>query len=77
MSREDVGVAIKDEAQRILTGRQVADRLGVNVSTIGRWVKSGRIIAAELPSGGYAIPIREVERIEAEQSLEGGDDLSE
>jgi excisionase family DNA binding protein len=66
-------VGIKDEAPRILTGRQAADRLGVNVSTIGRWVKSGRISAAELPSGGYAIPMREIERIEAEQSLEGGD----
>ena len=66
-------MGIKDEAPRILTGGQAADRLGVNVSTIGRWVKSGRLIAASLPSGGYAIPVREIERIEAERLLDGGD----
>ena len=65
----------KDGATRILTGSQAASRLGVNVSTIGRWVKSGRLEAAELPSGGYAIPVREVERLEAEKALEGGDHL--
>ena len=63
---------------RFFSGQQAADRLGVNISTIGRWVKSGRIVAAELPSGGYAIPAREIERIEAEKSLSekltGGDD---
>lgn len=57
------------EPPRILSGQQAADRLGVNISTIGRWVKSGRIEAAPLPSGGYAIPVREIERIEAEKSL--------
>ena len=58
-----------DQPARFLSAGQAADRLGVNVSTIGRWVKSGRIVAAELPSGGYAIPVREIERIEAEKSL--------
>lgn len=65
---------------KYFNGMQAAERLGVNISTIGRWVKSGRIVAAELPSGGYAIPLREVERIEAERSLEtpesGGEDLN-
>ena len=69
-------MGINDGAARILTGRQAADRLGVNISTIGRWVKSNRIRAAELPSGGYAIPLREVERIEAERTL-GGEDLND
>jgi len=66
-------VESNDEAVRFLTAGQVAKRLGVNISTIGRWVKSGRLEGAELPSGGYVIPIREVERIEAERSLGGGD----
>lgn len=64
---------IKDGAVRFLTAGQVAKRLDVNISTVGRWVKSGRMEGAELPSGGYVIPVREVERIEAERSL-GGDD---
>ena len=67
---------IEDDAVRFLTAGQVAQRLGVNISTIGRWVKSGRLEGAELPSGGYVIPVRAVERIEAERSL-GGDDLTE
>lgn len=66
----------KDDEARILTGQQAADRLGVNISTIGRWVKSGHLVAAPLPSGGYAIPVREIERIEAERALEGGGHLS-
>jgi predicted site-specific integrase-resolvase len=66
-------VEIKDGAVRFLTAGQVAKRLDVNISTVGRWVKSGRMEGAELPSGGYVIPVREVERIEAERSL-GGDD---
>lgn len=66
----------KDGAVRFLTAGQVAKRLDVNISTIGRWVKSGRLNGAELPSGGYVIPIRDVERVEAERSL-GGDDLTE
>ncbi|MEI6450160.1 MAG: helix-turn-helix domain-containing protein [Actinomycetes bacterium] len=66
----------KDDAVRFLTAGQVAKRLDVNISTIGRWVKSGRLNGAELPSGGYVIPIRDVERVEAERSL-GGDDLTE
>lgn len=67
---------IEDDAVRFVTGGQVAKRLGVNISTVGRWVKSGRLEGVELPSGGYVIPIREVERIEAERSL-GGDNLSD
>jgi len=69
-------VETKDDAVRFLTAGQVAKRLDVNISTIGRWVKSGRLNGAELPSGGYVIPIRDVERVEAERSL-GGDDLTE
>ncbi len=63
----------EDDAVQFVTAGQVAKRLDVNISTVGRWVKSGRLEGAELPSGGYVIPIREVERIEAERSL-GGDD---
>jgi predicted site-specific integrase-resolvase len=66
-------VETEADAVQFVTGGQVARRLGVNISTVGRWVKSGRIEGVELPSGGYVIPIREVERIEAERSLGGGD----
>lgn len=68
-----------DKSPSFFSGQEAAERLGVNISTIGRWVKSGRIVAAELPRrGGYVIPLREIERIEAEISLSkkptGGDD---
>jgi excisionase family DNA binding protein len=62
-------VEIKGNAAQFLTAGQVAKRLDVNISTVGRWVKSGRLEGAELPSGGYVIPVREVERFEAERSL--------
>ena len=53
-----------------LTAGETARRLGLNRSTIGRWAKSGRIEAVRMPSGGYVIPVRDVERIEAERELE-------
>ncbi len=39
------------DTTQLLTSAQVAERVGVHVNTIGRWVKDGRLAAITLPSG--------------------------
>lgn len=42
---------------------EVAELCRVDVSTVLRWIRSGRLPAIRLPSGRIRIPAQEVERI--------------
>jgi excisionase family DNA binding protein len=42
---------------------ELASRLRVSRDTVDRWVKGGLIAVVRLPSGHYRIPLAEVERI--------------
>lgn len=46
-----------------LTPADVARMLEVEVSTVTRWVRAGKIEAITLPSGRHRIPAAEVDRI--------------
>lgn len=49
----------------LLTPQEVAANLRVNVSTVHRWVKQGKLAAIQLPGHGVRIPRRELARIRA------------
>jgi len=46
-----------------LTAADVARKLGVEVSTVTRWVRTGKLEAITLPSGRHRIHPDEVDRI--------------
>lgn len=47
----------------LLSPREVCRLLGISYITLWRWIRQGRIRAVKLPSGRYAIPRSEIERI--------------
>jgi excisionase family DNA binding protein len=50
---------------RMLTTKEVADRLQVKVITVQRWLHSGKLRGTKLPSrAGWRVPVEEVERME-------------
>ncbi len=51
------------------TTAEVARRLGVNVTTIDRWIRKGTIKAITLPSGHYRITDGELQRMLKEGGL--------
>ena len=53
------------EDERLLTVKQVAERFGVRLETVRRWISDGRL-KATMPGGtkvGYRIPSSEVARM--------------
>lgn len=42
--------------ERLLTAREVAERVGVSTETILRWVRRGELTAIRLPSGALRFP---------------------
>jgi excisionase family DNA binding protein len=53
------------QAERFMTVKDAAERLGVTVNTVRRWVKDGRL-RGNMPGGqkaGYRIPESDVERL--------------
>ena len=48
--------------ERLFTTDQLADLLGTTSGTVGRWIRSGRIEAQELPETGTRITERELVR---------------
>jgi len=53
------------DAERMLTVREAAERIGATEDTLRRWVRSGKIRAA-MPGGtklGYRVPESEVRRL--------------
>jgi excisionase family DNA binding protein len=50
---------------------ELASRLRVSRDTVDRWVKGGLIAVVRLPSGHYRIPLAEVERICAANTVSG------
>ena len=44
----------------LLTGREVANRLGVATKTIIRWRKTGLIEALQLPDGSYRYSLPQI-----------------
>jgi excisionase family DNA binding protein len=55
-------------AERFLTARQVADRLGVAPDTILRWTRRGELPAVKLPGGAVRFREDELEMWLAERS---------
>jgi excisionase family DNA binding protein len=56
---------IMKQNEPLLTVKDVAERFGVTVPTVRRWIKDGRI-QGRMPGGqkaGYRIPASEVERL--------------
>jgi excisionase family DNA binding protein len=50
---------------RMLTVKQVADRLQVKATTVQRWLKGEKMQGTKLPGkAGWRVPIEEVERWE-------------
>jgi excisionase family DNA binding protein len=63
--------AMQRPPSELLSTTQVCERLGIDRSTLTRWVGAGRIAAAhKLPgrSGAYLFDPAEVERVKAELS---------
>lgn len=53
------------ETLKMLTTQQVAERLQVKVTTVQRWLSSGKMRGTRLPGkAGYRVPVEEVERME-------------
>jgi len=53
------------EDERLMKVKQVAERFGVRLETVRRWLKEGRL-RGTMPGGtkvGYRIPESEVERL--------------
>lgn len=52
-----------------LTTKQAAERLGISVPTLCRWVRADRAAALQLPgaTGAYLFSPDEIERLEAER----------
>ena len=40
--------------------------LGITARTLRRWIESGRVKAEKKLNGSYAVPVSEVERLQAE-----------
>lgn len=49
----------------LFTPLEVATNLRVDVSTVHRWIKKGKLAAIQLPGHGVRIPQRELARIRA------------
>jgi excisionase family DNA binding protein len=50
---------------RVLKTDEVAKRLRVEVITVQRWLKAGKLKGTKLPGrGGWRVPLSEVERME-------------
>ena len=50
---------------KVLTTKEVAERLRVNVITVQRWLARGDLKGTKLPGrGGWRVPASEVERME-------------
>lgn len=50
---------------RVLTTKEVADRLRVEVITVQRWLHAGKLKGTKLPGrAGWRVPVSEVERME-------------
>lgn len=52
-----------NDDEKYISATQMASIMGVAVSTVGRWMKSGRVVGVRLPSGAYVIPRIEVDRM--------------
>ena len=55
----------------MLTTGEAAERLGVGLTTIKRWIQLGLLRAARTPGGHWRIPADEVERLHARMQLRG------
>lgn len=50
---------------KVLTTKEVADRLRVKVITVQRWLHAGKLRGTKLPGrGGWRVPVDEIERME-------------
>lgn len=50
---------------KLLTAKEVAERLRVRVITVQRWLHAGKMKGTKLPGqAGWRVPIAEVERME-------------
>lgn len=50
---------------KLLTAREVAERLRVRVITVQRWLHAGKMKGTKLPgAAGWRVPVSEVERME-------------
>jgi excisionase family DNA binding protein len=61
--RREGGICLAEE--KLLTVREVAERLRVNPETVRRWLRQGRLKGALMGGdrGGYRISENEVERV--------------
>ena len=61
------------EGERMLTVRQVAERLQVHVITVQRWLRSGRLRGIRLggTKAGWRIPASELQRFLSAGGSEG------
>jgi excisionase family DNA binding protein len=50
-----LGVDLRAVTERLLTARQVSERLGVCVETVLVWIRNGKLKAIKLPSGQIRI----------------------
>lgn len=55
----------------MLTTGEAAERLGVGVTTVKRWIQLGLLRASRTPGGHWRIPGTEVERLRARMQLSG------
>lgn len=60
------------EAERLLTTRELADRLGVRTETVLRWTREGRIEAVRLSRRAFRYRLGAVIQRLGETSREGG-----
>ena len=59
-------VRVTAKEPEFLASSEVAARLGINKSTLSRWVKAGRIKPAyTAPGGAQYFTLAEVERVQA------------
>ena len=53
------------EGSRMLTAKQVSERLQLHIITVQRWLRDGRLKGTKLPGkAGWRVPVSEVERME-------------
>ena len=45
---------------------QASAALGITAKTLRRWIEAGRVKAEKKLNGSYAVPVSEVERLQAE-----------
>lgn len=58
-------------SERLLTAREVADRLGVSVGALLRWTRRGEVPAVKLPGGAIRYVPEQIDRWLEARSMAG------